>query len=228
MRQYYPPHCIGYEAGDIPEGYSIPCRRGTWDGHAGLLRMISVSIGNLLVLIIAPLIILVTMTMMFRSVAKTEKKMQKYGVRVLRNRASMINFSDQQDARGFAGNMKKLGQCLCLIADDSQTNHRFAICCLRCPCLGNADCDDPERPPRSTTKSNKMTSQKRAVLHMALGYAGAWLLVWSVYFIYTISFFLSLLVGGSQVSTGLLPSITLPLQGSFNFLVLMAPKVRTT
>ena len=122
--------------------------------------------------------------------------------------------------------MKKLGKFLCfLISDDNQKNHHFAICCLRCPCLGDADCCHPERLPRSKTKCNKMTSQKLAVLHMTLGYTGAWLLVWSAHLIYIISLFL-IFVGGSVVSTGLLPDITVPLQGFFNFLVFMSPRVR--
>jgi hypothetical protein len=50
--------------------------------------------------------------------------------------------------------------------------------------------NDPERPSRST-KSNKMKTQKRAVLNMAFGYAGAWFLVWTPYFaiIFAVVFF---------------------------------------
>jgi hypothetical protein len=80
-------------------------------------------------------------------------------------------------------------------ADASQTNHRFA------------------------TKSNKMTSQKRAVLHMAFGYAGTRLLVWSPYFVFAVFFIDTVVI--------LADSMT-PLLGFFNFVVFMAPKVRTT
>ena len=72
-----------------------------------------------------------------------------------------------------------------------------------------------------------MTSQKRAVLHMAFGYAGAWLLVWSPYFIYVVV----LLVNTRSAppdTLAILTNSTIPLQGFFNFLVFMAPKVRTT
>jgi len=70
---------------------SIPCRRG----HAGVTRMISGLIGLLSVLIIAPLIILVTMTMIFRSVAKIEKKcksMERYSKQDLTNRNKPLRF----------------------------------------------------------------------------------------------------------------------------------------
>ena len=60
------------------------------------------------------------------------------------------------------------------------TSHRFFAIPVFCFCCPGNDCccyDDPEttRPLRKT-KSNRMTLQKRAVLHMAFGYAGAWLL----------------------------------------------------
>jgi hypothetical protein len=64
------------------------------------------------------------------------------------------------------------------------TDLQYAGCFRVFPsCAGtNAGCyHDPDTPPRSTTrKSNQiMTSQKRAVLHMAFGYAGAWMLGWT-------------------------------------------------
>jgi type III secretory pathway component EscS len=177
---YYPPHCVGFGAGDTPEEYSIPCGRGgPYDGHAKL-RTITMYAGLLFVLIIAPVTILASMASMFRSVTKIEKQMLKYGVNALRFRATLAapatntNPAHQEEARGFTLKMKELGECLCLTADASKNNHRFAICCLRCPHAG--DDRDPNRLTRST-KHNKMTTKKRAVLHMAFGYAGAWLVV---------------------------------------------------
>jgi uncharacterized membrane protein len=173
---YLPPHCIGYEAGDIPEGYSIPCIRGGKYDCLGLRAMAH----NLWILIIAPVIILVTMTMMFKSVSSTEKKMQKYGVSALRHRASLST---------------------------------------RCY-------DDPESrrlPLRTKTKSNKMSCKKRAVLLMALGYAGAWLLVWTPFFVFIVSLIVKKCAAESVV---ILAASMIPLQGFFNFVVFMAPKVR--
>jgi hypothetical protein len=84
-------------------------------------------------------------------------------------------------------------------------------------------------PLRSTTtKSNHMTSQKRAGLNMAIGYAGAWLLVWTPYFVPIISW---IVVPNSVLLDTVLVifvASTLSLQGFFNFVVFMAPKVRTT
>jgi uncharacterized membrane protein len=220
-----PPNCIGYKTGEIPKGYSIPCGRGgEEDGHAKL-RTIALLVGHFWVLIISPLIILVTMVMMYRSVTKIENRVQKYGVGSLRLRttpAAPTNTSssaDQQEARGFVLKLKKIVKYLC------QANHRFAMWCFRCPpCAGNAGCYDPEMPSR-TIRSNKMASKKRAVLQMAFGYAGAWFLVWSPYFVRIVF----LIVTKSEPDTVvILMAFMGPLQGFFNFVVFMAPKVRTT
>ena len=208
-----PPHCIGYKAGDIPEGYSIPCGRGgPYDGLAELRAAITLYGLFVWTLIIAPVIILVTMARMFRSVTNIEKQMQKYGVSALRFRTSLAvptantNSADQErEAISFAGKMEKLGQCLCLKG--------LAACCFQRPRL----------PSRMATKSNKMTSQKRAVLHMAFGYTGAWLMVYTPYYV-NVAFLL--VTKSYQDNLVHLVASTIPLQGFFNFLVFMAPKVR--
>ena len=215
---HYPPHCIGYKSGSIPEGYTIPCGRGgDDDGHAKL-RKIAVLVGSIWVLI-PPIIILVTMVRMFRSVTKIEKKMQKYGVNALRLRTTLAaptttnNSTDQQEARDLGLKLKEIVKYLC------QANHRFAMFCFQCPpCAGNAGRHDPDRPSR-TTKSNKMATKKRAVLQMAFGYAGAWLLVWAFYFVAVVN---------RTYTLWIFQSAMIPLQGFFNFVVFMAPKVRST
>jgi hypothetical protein len=218
MEPHAPPHCIGYQAGYIPKGYSIPCWRGGENYGQAELRTIVRSGGLLLALIIAPVIIVVTMGSMFRSVSRIEKQMQNYGVGALRFRtipAAPTNTTspDQQEGSYFLIKMKKLGKYLCLTADASQTNDGLAVCCFRRPRQSRA------------TKSNKMKSQKRAILHMAFGYAGAWLLVWTPFFVYSMFLFVHNFVPDAVV---ILSNFMTPLQGFFNFVVFMAPKVRTT
>jgi hypothetical protein len=218
-----PPHCIGYETGDVPKGYSIPCGRGGEE-----IQTATMIIAVFWLILIAPIIILVTMVRMFRSVAKIEKRMLKYGVNALRLRTtpaapftSNNNSTDQKEARGFA--LKRF-----CAQFGSQTNHRSAICCFPCPCVGNnAGCDDPEEKPSRRTKSNKMASQKRAVLYMAFGYAGAWLLTWTPFFVSAVYFFI-FTKSYPQDTVEILVAWMTPLQGFFNFVVFMAPKVRDT
>jgi hypothetical protein len=227
LEPHYPPHCVGHKTGYIPKGYRIPCGRGGEnDGHAQL-RTITGHVGFCWVLIIAPIIILVTMARMFRSVAEIEKRMQQYGVNALRFRTTLgaapttndNSANQQEETRGFTSKLKEIGKKLCLISNASQTNHRNAIpvCCF--------SCFDPERPS-SATISNNMTFQKRAVLHMAVGYSCAWLLVWTSFFVCIVVKFVAKSAPGTAVL--LFTASTVPLQGFFNFLVFMAPKVRTT
>jgi hypothetical protein len=162
---------------------------------------------------------------MFRSVAKIEQRMQNYGVNALRRLRTApaapttnSDSTDQQEARGFVLKLKQVVKYLC------QANHRFAMWCFRFPCAGNVGCYDPERPSRET-KSNKMASQKRAVLQMAFGYAGAWLLVWAPFFAAIVFLIVTLSVPPDFML--IMVTSTAPLQGFFNFIVFMAPKVRT-
>jgi hypothetical protein len=211
MMPHDPPHCVGYGEGYIPEGYSIPCGRGgPYDGNAKL-RTFMMYGGFLWLLVIAPVIILVTMVRMFRSVAKIEKRMKKYGVGSLRLRATLTaQTANNLESRDFTLKLKKMGKSL------------FAICCFRCPPRAGDD-RDPEGLTRST-KSNSMNSKKRAVLYMAVGYAVAWLLVFCPFFVLVVS----MIVSPNNVadSLNIFISAVSPLQGFFNFAVFMASKVR--
>lgn len=72
---------------------------------------------------------------------------------------------------------------------------------------------------RLATRSKKLTRvcRKKSVLQMALGYAVAWAFVWVPFFIH-----LRLL----SFEIAIVSSIFVPLQGLYNFIVFMAPKVR--
>ena len=125
--------------------------------------------------------------------------MQNYGVSALRHRTTPLPTADQLEERGFAIKMRKfVSNYLCCRYEDAGTRSSRA------------------------TKSNKMKSQKRAVLlHMAYGYAlAAWLVVWLPYLVVIFSNPPDVLVILSQVMQ--------PLQGFLNFFVYMAPKVRGT
>jgi hypothetical protein len=103
---HYPPHCIGYETGDIPKGYSIPCGRGGDEDDNTVLRTIAMIGALLWVLIFAPITTSITMASMFRSVSQVEKRMQNYGVSALRIRTRINNSNDptdsqEQEAKGF-------------------------------------------------------------------------------------------------------------------------------
>ena len=201
-----PPHCIGYENGDTPEGaFSIPCGRG--DGGENPILYLVTAIGGFgSVLIITPTVIIGTMLLMYRTVSKIEERMRKYGVSALR-----------LSARSGAGNR----------GDNAETNSthgannqgimsrikRFFMCMIP-PCLHRDD------QPRPASRSNRSMSQKRAILHMATGYALAWTLVWIPFMIY-------IFLPHESYELYILAGCLVPLQGFFNVLVFMSPKVRS-
>ena len=140
--------------------------------------------------------------------SKVEHRIQTYGVSALR-----------LNARSGGGN------CGCTVETNSarrsasndqgiisRIKRSVLMCMTPPPCLHRRDDQAP------TSRSNRATSQKRAILHMAAGYALAWAFV-------CIPFILIVFLHESHV-TLILHSCLNPLQGLFDFLVFMSPKVR--
>ena len=69
-----------------------------------------------------------------------------------------------------------------------------------------------------TSRSNNARSQKRAVLYMAMSYSVTWALTWIPFYI--------VYYGISNKATGILVAMFTPLQGLYNLVVYMTPKVR--
>ena len=197
------PHCIGYENGDTPEGFSIPCGRGD-GGENPILYLVTSIVGFGSVLIVTPTVIIGTMLLMYRSVSKIEKNMRNYGVNALRLKA-------RSGGRGNRGNNAETNSTRS--ANDQGILSRIKRLFMRMipPCLHSRD----DQPPKS--RSTRATSQKRAILYMAAGYALAWAFV---------NIPVIMVVFKSHAIEILLAFLT-PLQGLFNFLVFMSPKVRS-
>jgi hypothetical protein len=192
-----------------------------------MLRTISGLSAFSLVLFVVPCVIVFTMITMYRSVSKIEQQMRNYGVGALRLRTKLVaaptttNSVDANSRRGFASKMKRWLTHHSWYGNTVQQKNREAavLMCLplwrpRFCCRAVVGAGDQGK------KSNTMRSQKRAVLYMAFGYAGSWLLV---FFPFTISHFI-IVEYHLPHTVGFLTA----LQGFYNFLVFMAPKVRTT
>jgi hypothetical protein len=197
------PHCIGYESGDTPEGFSTPCGRGD-GGENPILYLLTIIVGFGSTMIITPMAIVGTTLLMYRSVSKIEKNMQNYGVNALR-----LNVRSGGGNRGnnAATNSTRSQGIMSRIM-------RSFLMCMTPRCLHRRD-----DQPRPTSRSNRATSQKRAILHMATGYALAWTFVF-------IPFMIPFFLHESHVTLIISACLT-PLQGLFNFLVFMSPKVRS-
>jgi hypothetical protein len=204
LRQNDPPHCIGgYESGETPEGFSIPCGRGD-GGENPTLYLVTAMVGFGSTLIVTPTVIVGTMLLMYRSVSKIEQRMQNYGVNALR-----------LNARSGGGNRGENAETNSAATDQgimSRVKRSVLVCMIPRCCLHRDD-----QPP--TSRSNRATSQKRAILHMAAGYALAWTFV---FLPFMVPFFLR-----QSYELNILAACLTPLQGLFNFLVFMSPKVRS-
>lgn len=75
--EYRPPHCIGFEDGEVREGFDIPCGRG-YDGAPGFVTM-----SALIVLFVPPIISGISLGMMYRTVSRQERQMERYGAGAL-------------------------------------------------------------------------------------------------------------------------------------------------
>ena len=204
---YHPPHCEGVKIGIIPEGFTIPCGRGDTDS-GGMFQSI--------ILILFPLspfitlaIIVGTMVTMYRTVRKIERKMLNYGAGALRLRAQQrqAQVVDDPNAAGGRGHHTRYSIFIATLK-----NKLVSIC----PCMFRNG---------YASRSNNARSQKRAVLYMAMGYSLTWALTWVPYFVVKIG----LLTGNSFYNkvNRILPVILLPLQGLYNLIAYMAPKVRS-
>jgi hypothetical protein len=188
-----------------------------------MLRKITILTAYSINLIVVPGVIVVTMIAMYRSVSKIEQQMRNYGVGALRLRTkpaaapTTTNSAHINSRRGFASKIKRwLTHHSWYGNTVQQTNCEAAAMCLpmwrpRFCCISFGAGDQGK-------KSNTMRSQKRAVLRMAFGgYSVEWFLAWIPFIISHITPLLPRTVG-----------FLTRLQGFYNFVVFMAPKVRTT
>ena len=186
-----PPHCVGYENGFTPEGFTIPCGRGDVNNNPfGQLVMI---MGFGIPMGVTPVIIVTTMVMMYRSVAKVEHNIRSYGIGSLRLSVTVppVIYDDGNDN----SHSQRCWNCFVF----SKLLTSFKQC------------------TKLRRLSNRSTSRKRAILQMVMGYSSAWVLIY-------IPFILAKVTPG--YTTGFLVSLLSPLQGFYNLIVYMSPKVR--
>ncbi len=145
-----PPHCIGREEGYLVEGFSIPCGRGA-QNKGGVLSSLNI-LAHSMVLGLPPAVIICTMSMMYISVWKVERKMTKYGVGALRKnvgksvfkKSSLTNQNNQVQIPMFKRLRKRI-----------------------VPCSKSKD-----RPKLRSSQAKR--SRKRSIFNVAFGYSLAW------------------------------------------------------
>ena len=72
---YNPRHCQGYEDGEVRDGFTIPCGRGRGETFYKFSATFAI--------MIPPIVIGVSLAMLYRHVSKQEKRMARYGAGAL-------------------------------------------------------------------------------------------------------------------------------------------------
>ena len=100
---YDPPHCEGVEDGKVREGFTIPCGRGNNGG------VVYAYFGFFFVLFAVPIIIGISLGMIYRSVLQQEKKLTRYGAGTLSPSAEQSsNTDDRESGTSLAGRLNRV------------------------------------------------------------------------------------------------------------------------
>ena len=206
IKAYKPFHCEGCNDGTIPEGFVIPCGRGA---NAPMLFNILCSP----ILFGTPVVITITMSLMYRVVAKTERKRKSYGrgsLRIPSNGRASVQFpSNARASLRFPSN------------EDTNTaeNSRCNPTCSNIfqwffPCMRKQD---------APTRRRRNADGKRNILFRAFAYNIAWLVTYFPFIIHRIMELAG--VHKTPVAFFFVDALFLPMQGLINFIIYMYPKV---
>uniref|UniRef100_A0A7S3PXH6 Uncharacterized protein n=1 Tax=Chaetoceros debilis TaxID=122233 RepID=A0A7S3PXH6_9STRA len=205
-----PPHCVDEEVGFVIEGlFEIPCGRGP-SSTTGLKF---IGYLTLAILFCPPIIMLASLTLIYRTVKKLENKVSKYGASAYRSniqsRASTVSKTTSDtvsDTKGCWQSMKR--------SIESSVIMRHHI--------GTQKANSASVRRKKSTNSTR--SQSRSVLYKGMAYSCSWLLTWGFWFTWFIYFFV---LGQKETPIAIiyLINIFLPLQGVYNLVIFMHPKV---
>eukprot|EP00579_Thalassiosira_antarctica_P024422 CAMPEP_0201986796 /NCGR_PEP_ID=MMETSP0904-20121228/91460_1 /ASSEMBLY_ACC=CAM_ASM_000553 /TAXON_ID=420261 /ORGANISM="Thalassiosira antarctica, Strain CCMP982" /LENGTH=468 /DNA_ID=CAMNT_0048540873 /DNA_START=210 /DNA_END=1617 /DNA_ORIENTATION=- len=146
---YDPPHCIGYEDGQVREGFEIPCGRGR-DGAPtfALVYFFILTFGT-------PIVIGTSLGMLYRDLSKQEKRMARYGGGAF-NPSATQQTTDSAAATDVNRSSGLSSSISSVISSVRRTFGRG-----------------------SSSNSNQEHSNSRGVMHRALAYSIAYFLTWS-------------------------------------------------
>ena len=201
MRDYNPPHCEGFEAGEIPPGYKIPCGDGK-EGNNTKGNYLVYSLFTLPIYFATPVVLTVTMSMCYRKVLQNEKKALNYGANQIRQSIA-LNARQQ--------------------ADMAATGRRASMMNSFRSTFSNMVSYFSEQ----TSMQRSLDLQKsRLVFYRAVSYGMAYVLCYGL-MTFLIIFRLTGVILKVETSNSLYlaHAILSPLQGFFNFLIFLHPKV---
>ena len=192
-----PPHCIGSSDGDVLPSYKIPCGRGSDIAVQTSSKIVRFS--GQFVFLIPPFVIVGTMAVMYRTVLKTEKKAKMNFAKSLRSPLVKLGVDHSDHPEG----PKKSSAKSTFVTSMKKIKNRIKK-------------RDSPTHPKLPQRWNMAATKKRAILVMATGYSLAWVFTWVPYILYYVSI--------NRTST-ILAGVFNPLQGFYNLLVYLYPKM---
>jgi hypothetical protein len=204
---YRPPHCVGYDDGEISKGYSIPCGRGDMSDKPVVSTIFKMAFSTNY--FVVPLITFGSLLLIYREVLTSERKMRRYGISSLRLRTKSVRRSPTTNQHGGGIDNDGLGG-----PRDAKTMMKSITDSFK---SFTSNCDSAKHTP--ACKPCQFRSKKRAVLYLTFWYSIAWSLTFVPYILF--------MLFPQRLSA---PAIALLKngQGYFNWCVYIFPKVRNT
>ncbi len=204
---YYPPHCQGYDVGTVRSDetehdihFDIPCGRGLEGSSTATIFMI-------IMIFIPGIIIGGSLVMIYRCVRNLERKLALYGINIAaraRTRAEVVSNSTNRDPQQSE------------ITTQQKRDRRSSLRSFMDWLLSRSN------RSQTASRSNNIQSQKRAVMHKAFGYSFGWFLSYGSHMI---GLLIMLSGQGYPLSLLYVGSIFSPLQGFYNLIIFMLPKI---
>ncbi|GFH47705.1 hypothetical protein CTEN210_04180 [Chaetoceros tenuissimus] len=156
-----------------------------------------------------PIVIVLTMALMYRTAKENEKKMSGYGIHTLRLRATIAN-GDQRQETDESSTSSSERRRFSSIRQSFQKFRSSLHFCRK---------DDSIA---LTTRSNKLNKQSKAVIQKAWAYSLAF---FATYFFPLLLSIFDFTGRDDNLTLNLLARIFYPLQGLFNFMVFIYPRI---
>ena len=208
--EYRPPHCVGYKDGEIPDGYEIPCGSGGEKSTRVIILLTAI------MSVITIGVILISMALIYCAVRSNEKKMERSGTSALKLRVQERNYLSMTHLQSAPGVSDVNGDCEQGLSGDSANKTPSK----KPPFLSSLRASIMLRNHRARIKNS---TKSRAILERALAYTLAWFVTYTPRFVYLIWRFAG---GIPPLGVAITATFLTPLQGFFNFLVFIYPRLR--
>ncbi len=205
---HYPAHCQGYAVGEIRDGFDIPCGRGLEGAEVAMLS-------TLALMFIAAIVISTSLGMIYKAVRTQENKLSRYSVfttNMRQHQDQSRSRAQRDDVQQQGGGWKRMKTSLTVMA----SSLKMSIV----PSRRNSAPDPAMHHTRM--RSNDTQSQSRAVMHKAFGYSFAWLLSYGIFIIASV---IKIMNGNSNLVLVYVTTAFTALQGCFNLIIYMYPKI---